>query len=72
MLPVFYAGGSASFKPTSEEVVAQLVEKGIAAKAIHRPEALKLIQSTPQKGCVLIMGARDSSLRSWTSSFMEQ
>ena len=72
MLPVYYAGGSASFKPTSEEVVAQLVEYGIAAKAIQRPEALSLIHSIPQKGCVLVMGARDSSLRSWTSSFMEQ
>ena len=71
MLPVYYAGGSASFKPTSEEVVAQLIEQGIAAKAIQRPEALSLIQSIPQKGCVLVMGARDSSLRSWTATFME-
>ncbi len=71
MLPVYYAGGSASFKPTSEEVVAQLIANGIAAKAIQRSEALALIQAIPQKGCVLVMGARDSSLRPWTASFME-
>lgn len=71
MLPVYYAGGSASFKPTSEEVVAQLVENGISAKAIQRSEALELIHSNHQKGCVLVMGARDSSLRPWTATFME-
>ena len=71
MLPVYYAGGSASFKPTSDEVVAQLVENGISAKAIQRSEALELIHSNHQKGCVLVMGARDSSLRPWTATFME-
>ncbi|MBR4674988.1 MAG: hypothetical protein IKP00_11035 [Victivallales bacterium] len=69
MLPVFYAGGSASFKPSSEEVVAQLTAKGIAAKAISREDVAKLSLSM-NKGCILVMGARDSSLRPWTASFI--
>ncbi len=70
MLPVFYAGGSTSFKPSSEEVVAQLTVKGIAAKAIIREDVAKLSLSMNPKGCLLVMGARDSSLRPWTASFI--
>ena len=70
MLPVFYAGGTASFKPSSEEVVAQLTAKGIAAKAIKREEVAKLLLEMDRKRCLLVMGARDSSLRPWTASFI--
>lgn len=71
MLPVFYAGGTAAFSPTSAEVLEDVRKKapsGINLFALDRPDAQQVLDATPNRTCVLVMGARDSSLRPWTSS----
>ena len=73
MLPVFYAGGTAAFKPTSEELIDELKQKhsckdGVALFALPREEAKKAIDAAPDKKAIIVMGARDSSLRPWTAT----
>ncbi len=65
MLPVYYAGGSASFSPTSAEVVKDLTTRGLPAIACDRPHAEALLHAG-KYNAVVVMGARDSSLRDWT------
>ena len=65
MLPVYYAGGTAAFKPTSDEVAEDLRKAGINASATDRDNAAEIIKTTNAKA-VLVMGARDISLRNWT------
>ena len=67
-LPVFYAGGTSSFKPSSDEVVDGYRAEGnkhyFSMK--DREDALHFIcQNTEPGDVVLIMGARDNSLSSW-------
>ena len=66
MLPVFYAGGSAKFTPTSDEVAAELCDHGLNVMAADRNQATKIIASR-KSSCILIMGARDASLRTWAA-----
>ena len=66
MLPVFYAGGSASFTPTSDEVAAELCDHGLNVIASNREAATKIINNR-KSSCILIMGARDASLRTWAA-----
>ena len=73
MLPVFYAGGTAAFKPTSEELIDELKQKrsckdGVSLFALPREEAKKAIDAAPDKKAIIVMGARDSSLRPWTAT----
>lgn len=69
-LPVFYAGGTAAFSPTSEEVAADYnsrtkrAEKyGYYATRAEAAEALNA--SADENALLLIMGARDNSLSLW-------
>ena len=66
MLPVFYAGGSAKFTPTSDEVAAELCDHGLNVMAADRSQATRIIASR-KSSCILIMGARDASLRTWAA-----
>lgn len=70
LLPVYYAGGTASFSPTSDEVAASWRE------ASPRPERYEvfadraaceewLFSNAKADDFVLIMGARDNSLSIW-------
>ena len=75
MLPVFYAGGTAAFSPTSEEIVAELVAKGLCRDGVHlsalsRENARTAIEAAPGRKAIIVMGARDSSLRPWTASLL--
>ncbi len=67
-LPVYYAGGSTTFSPTSEEIVCEYLkksEKKYLAFA-SRDEVEKHIASEASaRDTVLIMGARDNSLSTW-------
>lgn len=72
LLPVYYAGGSASFKPTSEEVAAELAAAGLPVQAATRLEAEALIRKQRDASCCLVMGARDSSLREWTKQLTRE
>jgi UDP-N-acetylmuramate--alanine ligase len=69
VLPVFYAGGTSSFKPTSEEVVSGYLAKGGRGRYIafkDRPDAEAFIDSEASPSdVVLVMGARDNSLSIW-------
>ena len=68
-LPVFYSGGTTSFSPTSKQVVYDYQQKGINVELTSRKKIEKKIQLL--KGyTVLIMGARDSSLSSWSKSLV--
>ena len=69
LLPVYYAGGTASFSPTSAEVAADCAARGLPVLApgsredlLHEASAL----AAPAR-LVLVLGARDPSLPEWTS-----
>ena len=69
-LPVFYAGGTAAFTPTSEEVVADYNSR--TKRSVWygyyetRTVAVNSLEETADdKALVLIMGARDNSLSLW-------
>lgn len=66
-LPVFYAGGSSSFTPTSAAVAADLQAAGVPVTvAADRTAAAALPRSA--MAAVLVLGARDPSLHSWTAA----
>ncbi len=73
LLPVYYAGGTTSFKPTSEEVAAEYAMAGLpVAAAADRCEARRLIRErTEASDCVLVMGARDPSIPAWAERLTE-
>ena len=66
ILPVFYAGGTAAFSPTSDEVAQDFQRLGLPVHAVSREEAEAIIRNDSQSSCVLVMGARDASLRTWS------
>ncbi|MGN0877966.1 MAG: glutamate ligase domain-containing protein, partial [Oligosphaeraceae bacterium] len=67
LLPVYYAGGTATFSPTSDEVAAELRDGGVNAVALSREEATRAIAAQCRPSCVIVMGARDPSLRDWSA-----
>ena len=74
MLPPFYAGGTSSFKPTSEEVIAQWKENAKAPECYNFSsdrEALRaqILKKAAPGDLIVIMGARDNSLSLYASSF---
>ncbi len=69
LLPVFYAGGTTSFSPTSEEVVSEFDSRGgnnfmFFKTRDHLEKYLKA--ETCANDTVVILGARDNSLSTWT------
>ncbi len=72
LLPVFYAGGSSSQQPTSKEVAEEYAARGLpVVYASDRDFAAELIRgSRGHHASVLVMGARDASLRSWSGSLL--
>ena len=73
-LPVYYAGGTASFSPTSAEVAATCREAaGAKAGSIldfeDRQECERYLKQAVKRGDVVIVaGARDESLSIWAKS----
>ena len=70
LLPVYYAGGTSSFKPQSSEVAADWQRRGKKDYRYldDRSAALELVRSEAGTGdVVLIMGARDNSLSAWAA-----
>jgi len=67
LLPVYYAGGSTSFSPTSEEVAAEYAAAGLPVSAVPTREAAaaQILGSASTCGGVLVLGARDPSLPVW-------
>ena len=64
LLPVYYAGGAVDFSPTSDEVAEEMAAAGIPVTACNRADVEKMAQGRTWD-CILVMGARDSSLREW-------
>lgn len=65
-LPVYYAGGTVSFHPTSEEVAKRFAEAGLPVAAIpDRATAQDELQRGNYRAW-LVLGARDASLRTWS------
>ena len=73
-LPVYYAGGTASFSPTSREAAETCREApGSRAGAVRafdsRPECESYLKTAVKRGDVVIVaGARDESLSIWAKS----
>lgn len=74
LLPVFYAGGSASFRPSAAEVADELVAAGlpVAAVADRQAAAAAVRNSGSRAKAVVVMGARDSSLRPWCQALCHE
>ncbi|MBO4649110.1 MAG: hypothetical protein J5806_13240 [Lentisphaeria bacterium] len=75
LLPVYYAGGTSSFKPQSSEVAADWRSRGKRHYEYlpDRDSALELVRSSARSGdVVLVMGARDNSLSPWAASLAER
>lgn len=73
LLPPYYAGGTASFHPTAEEVLAEYRSKSSAPERFtsfaDREELRKFLQqTTTADDIVIIMGARDNSLSDYAVS----
>ena len=66
LLPVFYAGGTSSFKPSSQEVAQDYQESGLPATALEKRDEIDL--SDNKYGTILVLGARDPSLPAWSAS----
>jgi UDP-N-acetylmuramate--alanine ligase len=66
-LPVFYAGGSSSFAPTSAEVAEDYRRRGLAGcrHAPDRAAAAALLAEAGPGDAILVLGARDNSLAPW-------
>lgn len=69
-LPVFYAGGTSSFKPSSEDVFNEYKTKA-SRKYLYfktREEAAGFFKAnTTADDSVIVMGARDNSLSDWAA-----
>ncbi|MBP5638281.1 MAG: hypothetical protein J6X55_02310 [Victivallales bacterium] len=66
LLPVFYAGGTAAFSPTSNEVADEFKRLGLPVEAVSREDARTIADTVADASCILVMGARDASLRTWS------
>ena len=71
LLSPFYAGGTSSFKPTSEEVSTDYKRKGNKKYSccVSRLELTEYLWTNAQSNdIILIMGARDNSLSDYAKS----
>ena len=71
-LPVFYAGGSTSFSPSSEEVYKDYSSNGLKKYAYYasRDDVLSYINKTSKNGdLIIVCGARDNSLPRFAQKF---
>jgi UDP-N-acetylmuramate--alanine ligase len=71
LLPPFYAGGTSSFRPTSQEVIMAWQRDGNKKYLCYasRSELAEYLQATAQNDdIILIMGARDNSLSDYAKS----
>ena len=76
-LPVYYAGGTTSFKPTSEEVITNYHIRNTNAKNIYyiptRDEVKSLLDcNSSNNDIVVIAGARDNSLATWSKEICQK
>jgi UDP-N-acetylmuramate--alanine ligase len=67
LLPVYYAGGTTTFQPTSEAVARDYREAGLPVEfAVDRDAAAsRILAMAASVGTIVVMGARDPSLPVW-------
>jgi UDP-N-acetylmuramate--alanine ligase len=74
LLPVYYAGGSTTFVPTSEEVADEYRTKN-KFKCMYCPgrdaAVTEITRQSARGDLVLVMGARDNSLSTWAEEIAE-
>ncbi|MBR6471884.1 MAG: hypothetical protein IKS83_08815 [Victivallales bacterium] len=69
MLPVYYAGGTTSGKPTSLEVCEQYAASGLPVEYVATREAAEArFRAMTTAKAWLVLGARDASLRTWSKA----
>jgi len=67
LLPVYYAGGTTSFTPTAAAVAEDYRAKGLPVRAVDGWASLRaLVKTATAARAILILGARDPSLPSFT------
>ena len=72
MLPVYYAGGTTSGKPTSQEVCEQYASAGLPVRAVtSRTEVEADFRVMTTAKAWLVLGARDASLRTWSKALAD-
>jgi len=70
LMPVFYAGGTTSFKPQSDEVIEGYCSRGDKKYIYFESRAvaeLYLNENITGHDTVIVMGARDNSLSDWAA-----
>ena len=75
LLPVYYAGGTSSFKPQSSEVAEDWRKRGLNScrYLADRKAAEELVRQEAGRGdIVLVMGARDNSLSNWAQELCKK
>ncbi len=72
ILPVYYAGGTTSFRPTSEEVAGGYGADGLPVRFLAALPELSAMAAGRRFACVLVMGARDPSLRRKTRDLTQE
>lgn len=75
MLPPYYAGGTSSFKPTSQEVIEEYILTGTKNYQyfIDRVEARNYLNNhAAATDAIIIMGARDNSLSTWAEELVNK
>jgi UDP-N-acetylmuramate--alanine ligase len=74
LLPVFYAGGTSSFKPTSKEVCESYAAQNMRVGQLEdrKMTSAYLNEHAKKYSCVLILGARDPSIPLWSQSLTDE
>lgn len=74
LLPVFYAGGNTSFKPSSEEAAAIFAKNAINCRYFPDRDDVKtfLLENSEDKDICVIAGARDDTLSDWANSLIKK
>ena len=72
LLPVFYAGGTTSFKPSSAEVAQEYSAHGLKTSCFEERDELKTyLDNISTAASVIVLGARDPGLADWVASLTE-
>jgi len=72
-LPVFYAGGTTSFQPSADEVVAEYAAAGLPVELLKTRADLEPVLDAERAAKVcIVLGARDPSLIDWTDALGKQ
>jgi UDP-N-acetylmuramate--alanine ligase len=68
-LPVYYAGGTTDFTPSSAEVAAELRQRGLEVLSFpDRAAAASFVRTARDFTAVLVLGARDPGLPAWCAT----